>query len=124
MGPGSALVGATLQAAFERLRLGRVQEAYAILAPLAQAQPRVPDARYLLGLAREKLGDLAGAAEDYRAAVSLDKRKPIYHLALGDVLLLVDDLKPAERSLRAALALDRRFAPAAVSLDNLLAQAG
>ena len=123
-GASPAAIGAALQAAFERLRAGRLQEAHAILVPLAQAQPRVGDARYLLGLTLEKLGDLAGAASELKAAVAIDKRKPSYHLALGDLLVRDNDPKGAERSLRAALALDRRFAPAAVSLATLLSDQG
>jgi tetratricopeptide (TPR) repeat protein len=123
-GLGSAAVGAALQTAFERLRLGQVADAYAVLSPLVQTQPRIAEARYLFGLALEKLGDLAQAEGEYRAAIGLDKRKPQYHLALGDVLVMNGDAKAAERSFRAALGQDRRFAPAAVSLANLLAQAG
>ena len=47
-GPGSTAVGATLQTAFERLRLGQVADAYAVLAPLVQAQPRIAEARRVL----------------------------------------------------------------------------
>ncbi len=121
---GQAATGAALQAAFERLRAGRIQEAQAILGPLVQAQPRLGDGRYLLGLALEKLGDRIRAAEEFRAAIAADKKKPNYHLALGDVLIAGGDAKGAERALRAALALDRRFAPAAVSLANLLCGEG
>ena len=120
-GAESVAIGSALQAAYDRLRTGRLGEAHAILAPLVEAQPRVADARYLLGLTLEKLNDRVGAAREFRAAITLDKRKPAYHLALGDVLGMDGDVKGAERSLRNALALDRRFEPAAVSLSTLLA---
>ncbi len=113
--------GQALGAALDRLNAGRFAEAQALLLPLVQAQPRLADARHLLGVAMLKLGDASGAIEQLRAAVALDKRNPAYAARLGDALLAGGDAKAAERTLRSALALNRRFAPAALALSELLA---
>ena len=123
--PAAALqAGLQLRAAAEHLNAGRFGQAQSILAPLVQAQPRLPDARHLLGVALQKLGDAAAAAEQFRAAAGLDKRNPAYPTALGEALARAGDAKGSERSLRAALALNRRFAPAALSLSELLSAGG
>ena len=116
--------GLQLRAAAERLNAGRFAEARSILTPLVETQPRLPQARHLLGVALQKLGDAAAAAEQFRAAASLDKRNPAYPTALGEALARAGDSKGAERSLRAALALNRRLAPAALSLSELLSASG
>ncbi len=121
--PATALqAGLQLRAAAEHLNAGRISQAQAILAPLVQAQPRLAEARHLLGVALERLGDAPGAVEQFRAAAA-DKRNPAYPAALGEALMRGGDLKGAERSLRAALAIDRRYAPAALALSELLAGA-
>ncbi len=113
-----------LRAAAERLNAGRFADAHAILAPLVQAQPRLTEARHLLGVALQKLGDAPASAEQFRTAASLDKRNPAYPTALGEALLRGGDAKGAERSLRAALGLNRRFASAALALSELLGASG
>ncbi len=123
--PATALqANLQLRAAAGQLNAGRFADAHAILAPLVQAQPRQPEARHLLGVALQKLGDVPAAAEQFRTAASLDKRNPAYPAALGEALLRVGDAKGAERSLRAALALNRRFAAAALGLSELLSGKG
>ena len=109
-----------LRAAAAAMDAGRFAEARVALTALTAAQPRLADARHLLGIAHLRLGDGVAAVESLRAAVALDKRRPDYVSALGEALAATGDARGAERSLRAALALNRRFAPAALALCELL----
>ena len=123
--PSAALqANLQLRTAGDHLTAGRLTQARAVLVALAASQPRLPQARHLLGVVLQKLGDGPAALEQFRAAVALDKRNPAHAAALGEALVRAGDFKAAERSLRAALALNRRFAPAALALSELLSGAG
>ena len=123
--PAAALqAGLQLRAAAEQMNAGRFAQAHAILAPLVQAQPRLPEARHLLGRTLERLGDFTAAAEQFRAAAGLDRRNQAYATALGEVLARTGDARGAEKALRTALVVNRRFVPAALALCELLSAAG
>ncbi|MDP1736457.1 MAG: putative 2OG-Fe(II) oxygenase [Caulobacter sp.] len=106
--------GATL------IESGRVTEAVGLLSTMARAQPRLPDARRLLGLALHQSGDLEGAERELRAAASLDKRAPVVLVELAATQLALGREAECEKSLRGALARDRRFVPAAGALARYL----
>ncbi|MFA7261569.1 MAG: putative 2OG-Fe(II) oxygenase [Caulobacter sp.] len=113
-----------LRTAAGLLKSGRPTEAVALLTGLAQAQPRLFDARRLLGLALHAVGDLSGAERELKAASGLDKRSPMVLVELAGTLLALGREVEAEKALRAALVRDRRFVPAAGALARYLISKG
>ncbi len=113
-----------LDAAAGLMSMGRTGEAADLATRVLRAEPRHVGARRLLGHALWRLGDAAGAERELRAALSIDKKQPVIHAELADVLLGAGREAEAEKALRAALALDRRFLPAAELLTRLLASRG
>ena len=111
-------------AALQALEARAPLQAQAQLELLLQSEPRFSPARHLLGLCLAQLGDLAGAERELRQAVALDKRQPMLHAELGDLLVLLERPAEAERAYRAALALDRRWLGAALGLAGLLGRQG
>lgn len=105
-----------LRTAAGLLESGRPTEAVGLLTGLARAQPRLFDARRLLGLALHAVGDLPGAERELTAAASLDKRAPLVMVELAGTLLALGREADAEKALRGALARDRRFVRAAAPL--------
>lgn len=108
-------------ALYEARRLG---EAIAVLSPLASTQPRLIDARRLLGLVLHASGDLEGAERELRAASALDRKTPVVLVELAATLLALGREDEAERALRGALTRDRRYLPAAGSLARFLISKG
>lgn len=106
------------------LELGRVTEAVALLSSIAHGQPRLADARRLLGLALHAAGDLDGAERELKAAAALDKKTPVVLVELAATLLALGRGDDAEKALRAALARDRRHVPAAGALARYLISKG
>lgn len=102
----------------------RLTEAAAVLTPLARAQPRLIDARRLLGLVLHASGDLEGAERELRVASTLDKKTPVVMVELAATLLALGRAEEAERALRGALARDRRYSPAAGALARFLISKG
>jgi tetratricopeptide (TPR) repeat protein len=86
--------------------------------------PRSADALHLYGVSLRLLGDPAAAEAPVRHAIALEKRQAAYHSTLGDILLQLGRKDQAEKSYRAALALNRMFVPAARQLTLLLTEAG
>lgn len=113
-----------LDAAARLMGAGRAGEAADMASRVLRAEPRHLGARRLLGHALRRLGDLAAAEREFRAALSLDKRQPALHADLADVLFALGRDGDAEKVLRAALALDRRCLPAAERLTRWLADRG
>jgi tetratricopeptide (TPR) repeat protein len=91
---------------------------------LLQSEPRFAAARRLLGLCLAEQGDAVGAERELRQALVHEKRQPMLHTDLGDLLASLDRPAEAERAYRAALALDRRWLDAAVGLSRLLGRQG
>lgn len=106
------------------LESGRITEAVALLSSIAHGQPRLADARRLLGLALHAAGDLDGAERELKAAVALDKKTPVVLVELAATLLALGRGDDAEKALRAALARDRRHVPAAGALARYLISKG
>jgi hypothetical protein len=105
---------ARLRLAHVRLLEGRAEDALPDLERLA-AEARQPRQRYLArlfaGSARERLGDLAGAAATYRACVAQGPRAQTAVLALGRSLDRLGDRSGAQEAFAGAGAQDAPFDP-------------
>ncbi|MFI5361200.1 MAG: tetratricopeptide repeat protein [Elusimicrobiota bacterium] len=102
---------------------GRRRAAEAALAEAARpALP--PSRRFALALAHEELKDFTGARKIFRSLADEHPKDPSYANALGVDEYLAGDPAAAIRPLRAALAADPSYAPAALSLGAIYAQRG
>jgi Flp pilus assembly protein TadD len=91
----------------------------AAIVPLRQSVMLLPSQsrpRYLLGLAQEQSGDLAGAADSFDGAVHLDPKSLDALTHLGAALLKSDQPDQAELKFRLALQIDPK---SPVSLQGL-----
>jgi GWxTD domain-containing protein len=78
------------------------------------------------GLADERLGEIASAADHYRKAYWTDKRNPEYSVALGRILEVQGISTPGDirRRYKRALDLDSTFAPAHLAMAHLYDREG
>ena len=120
----SAQLVGQIQAASQRLSAGRPAEARVLLEQVLRAAPRSSDALHLYAVSLRLLGDAAGAEAPARQAIAVDKKQASFHATLGDILVLLGQKDQAERSYRAALALNRFYIPAARQLTLLLTDLG
>ena len=98
---------------------GRFAEAASLLAALKAQQPRLVEARRLLGLALRAQGDLGGAEFEFRDALTLERRPDLYE-ALAATLEMGGLRSQAEDVYRQALDIDPVFGRAAIGLSELL----
>jgi len=87
----------------EWIKAGRIQEAAALLEKTVQTYPKSDRAMFLLGRARFRLGDKAGAEEILTRATQLAPGSVEAHVQLGIVQLAQRHTKDAQRSFRAAI---------------------
>jgi Flp pilus assembly protein TadD len=95
----------------------------AATAPLAKAvelQPSQSRPRYLLGIAQERSGDLAGAAQSFEGVAHLDPKDGDALTHFGGVLLRLGKPAEAEAKFRQALATDAKSPPALQGLAQSL----
>ncbi len=78
----------------------------------AALDPLAPYPREILGDVNTALGRFSGAADQYRACLSIDDRSPRVQYKLGLAYLQLGQAGSAVRTLRQAIALDGRFAEA------------
>lgn len=76
-----------LAAAWVRLHLQRSAEALPLLEQVVGGQPAADGALYLLSIARQNTGDVAGARDAAAKALELDPDDARYHLQLADTHL-------------------------------------
>jgi tetratricopeptide (TPR) repeat protein len=117
----SDLTVADAKDAFER---GDCARAEAISAQLVGAEPHNAAAWHLLGLARQKLGQLEPALEALAKAASQDRRVARYHLDLGNALLDDGKIDRAISAFRRALRIDDALAEAHNDLGAAYFQKG
>lgn len=88
----------------------------AAIAPLSKAvdlQPSQSRPRYLLGIAQERLGDFAGAAQSFEGVTHLDSKDAEALTHLGGVMLQLGKPAEAEGKFRQALEIEPK-SPAAL----------
>src|SRR5271169_784884 len=110
-----------------QLNLGMLlleKEPGAAVKPLQKAVELLPSQsrpRYLLGLAQERSGDIAGAVESFQGASRLDPKDAEPLIELGRIYMKTDRSREAEGKFRVALGLEPKSAEAllglALSLD-------
>ncbi len=115
-----AAANAQLQTAARLIGENRNADALPILQTLLAATPRASDARRLLALALQRLGDLAGAEGELRTGLKLDKGASAISVALAELLCRTGRRDEAERVLRAARTMDRRAPQVCVALAELM----
>jgi Flp pilus assembly protein TadD len=100
------------------------KDAAAAVAPLRRAVELLPSQsrpRFLLGVALERSGDLAGAAESFESASHLNTSDPEALIHLGEVYLRLKKPPEAEKKFRTVLESEPKSPPAlrglALSLD-------
>jgi tetratricopeptide (TPR) repeat protein len=120
----TAQTAKVLEAAAQRLQLGRPEEARALLAQVLTGPSPSSDALHLYGVSLRQCGDPIGAELPIRQAIAIDKRQPAYHVTLGDVLQQLGWPDKAEASYRAALNLNRLYVPAVRQMTLLLTDMG
>ncbi|HTV82188.1 MAG TPA: DUF1570 domain-containing protein [Acidobacteriaceae bacterium] len=93
--------------------IGRTAEARALLARVIAADPRNAQAYETMGYLSYRDGNRADAKKWYAQAVALDSQSYIAQYYFGALSLMEDETGPqVEASLRAAIRLNQRFAPA------------
>jgi tetratricopeptide (TPR) repeat protein len=115
---------AQLQLAVRLMGETRTAEALPILQAILAKTPRASEARRLLALALQRLGDATGAERELRTGLKLDKGSAPLSLALAELLSRTARRDEAERILRDARIADRRSAPVCVALAELLTASG
>ncbi|MFZ5662307.1 MAG: sulfotransferase [Pseudomonadota bacterium] len=108
------------------LRVGRHGEAIDVYRRLLVAHPHQADAWYNLGYLYKAQGRFDEALAAYQRALELGIAEP-EEVHLNRAAILSDHLRQdaaAERELRAALALNPRYAPALLNLGNLHEERG
>jgi TonB family protein len=91
--------------------------------PAATAAPAA-DPSVERGMKLLELGDMKGAAKEFRASVKRTKDDPVLWLYLGRALVAFGDLKEARKALDASLALRPDYADAHASLAYLFLVSG
>lgn len=106
--------------AWDLIRRGDPEGARGVLLDLIAREPKSGEAHRLLGMAYRLLDSPREAEEAFRRAIGADKKNPAHHAEYAAFLEADGRLKEAERQFRGALAINRRFAPAAAGLAHLL----
>jgi hypothetical protein len=115
--------GAVRDRAAGHIRSGRLAEAQADLAEVLSADPEDRVALMLMGMARFRADDYAGAEQAYRAVVDAAPDDADAHYGLAVSLVRLGRRGEAARSLEAALGVRPGFTQAARRLDELRAAA-
>jgi tetratricopeptide (TPR) repeat protein len=107
-----------------QLAIGEDEKGAQSAARAIALDPTLPDGYSLSGIARERLGDTAGAIADYRKALTLDENDLDASLHLGALLLKERNLSEAERLINRSLRIRPSFLPAEYQLALVHAALG
>ena len=107
-----------------QLAIGENEKAAQTAARVIALDPALPGAYSLSGIARERLGDTAGAMADYRKALAMDANDLDASLHLGALLFKERNLGEAERLIDRSLQLRPSFLPAEFQLALVHAALG
>jgi tetratricopeptide (TPR) repeat protein len=116
--PADCLVAAA------QLAIGENEKAVQSAARAAALDPTQTDAYSISGIARERLGDTAGAVADYRKALAVDANDLDASLHLGALLVKQRNLDEAERLIERSLQLRPAFLPTEYQLALVHAALG
>ena len=103
-------------------RSGRPQEALEMLEPLLAHSPRRPAAHYGRAIALRAMGDHAGALEEQRRGLSLDRESAWAYLAVAELLRELGRFDEALASAREAQRLDDDDPDGPIEESNILRQ--
>ena len=103
---------------------GRLAEAASRYRDVLAAEPRNPDALYLLGILARQAQQPETAIELIRQAIGLRDGVAQFHHHLGAAFLDAGDKESARKAFIRALQLDPRYVDSLLSLANLLAETG
>ncbi len=107
------------QRALASFEQGRRQEAVSLLLEVTEAAPHLTAAHVDLGVARARVGDLAGAEASLRRALELTPRHPLAHNELGIVLRRTGRFDAARSHYEEALEIYPAFHHARLNLGIL-----
>jgi Flp pilus assembly protein TadD len=115
----SAAVRADFERALQLLHAGRLDEGIAALVAVSEAAPRLTAAHIDLGIAYQRVGDLARAEASIAAALEASPRHPVALNELGLIQRKTGRFAEARKSYEQALALQPSFQPARRNLAIL-----
>ncbi|MBY0562603.1 MAG: tetratricopeptide repeat protein [Hyphomonadaceae bacterium] len=113
-------IATTLEAAVQKLRAGRPDEAHELLHAALATAPKDPDLLHLAGVAARQLGRPAEAITLMRQSLSIRPKQPHVLLNLGNALRAAHELDPAQKAYEEALAVQPALADAALGLGLVL----
>lgn len=113
-----------LRKALHAYQLGRLDEAQALARAAAEAGPQREDAWRILAAVAQRQGRLADAAQMLKDGIAKNPASAVLFTMLGVLLRDVGRIDEAEVALRHALSLKPDQSDAAFNLGNMLARAG
>jgi Flp pilus assembly protein TadD len=84
-----------------------------------QADPKIPEAWFTLGMLQNALKDFAGAEKSLTEGLKLDDNAPQGHYEIGKTYLAEGKIPEAEQHAQKAVALQPNMAPAHILLGNV-----
>jgi Flp pilus assembly protein TadD len=115
----SAAVRADFERAVDLLHAGRIEEGIALLVVVTEAAPRLTAAHLDLGIAHQRLGDLARAEASIARALESSPQHPVALNELGLIQRRTGRFAEARKSYEQALAQHPSFQPARRNLAIL-----
>ena len=124
MGNSSARPDAALRKALDALRIGRLDDAQTLARGITEKTPQQEDAWRILAAVAQRQGRLADAAQALKDGIAQIPESAALFTMLGLLLRDVGRNDDAEIALRHALSLQPDQKDAALNLGNMLARAG
>ncbi len=108
------------QKALALIQHNQPAEAIPLLEQVCRTDQRDTEARYMLGAARQKLGEFTQAVQDYREVIALEPRHADAHYYLGNTCLALGDTTGAIAAFEQAVRLRPGYLEAHINLGALL----
>ncbi|MEG3619965.1 tetratricopeptide repeat protein [Magnetovibrio sp. PR-2] len=113
-------VGQSLNGAVQHHRAGQLHEAEQLYRQVLQADPRQPDALYLLGLLAFQSGQHASSVELLTKAIAITPERSEVHCVLGKAYTALHDFEHAQAAFGKAISLNPSDVEASFHLGILL----